>query len=142
LNKYFKVTNSSAFSSDFFDKNILVFVYSVFLEEQEADCKIVIKNFKVDRIVYNIPDLDEIYTTNDTTPYNYQLSKYDMVIVKASRDMISDNNKVCALKCKPILDYYFDAIAIPKTELKKTDGTYKKIEVELEGIIDSCYVAK
>jgi len=142
LNKYFKVTDNSVFSSDFFEKNILVFVYSIFLDEPITNCKKVTKDFKVDRVVYNVPDLDEIYAIDDTTPYNYQLPKYDTVIVKVNRDIITDNQKKCALKCKSTLDYYFDAVAIPKTELQKTDGTYKKINVELEGNVDTCYVVK
>lgn len=140
LNKYFKVTDTTAFGADFFEKNILVFVYSVFLEEQEMDCKAIITDFKVDRIVHNAPDLDEIYATNDTTPYNYRLPKYYKILIKTNRNMIADNNKVCALNCKPTIVYYFDAVVLSKEELKKPDGTYKKIDVDLEGAVRYCSV--
>lgn len=142
LSKYFAINDTAAFSSDFFDKNILIFVYGVFLEEQETDCKAIIADFKVDRIVHNAPDLDEIARTNDTTPYNYRLSKYYTILVKTNRNMITDNNKVCALRCKPKLEYYFDVVALSKEDLKKPDGTYKKVNVDLEGVIKTCVPSK
>lgn len=134
LNKFFYVSDSSIFTSDFFNKNVLVFVYDV-TREEDADCKYVVTDFKVDRIVYDAPDLDEIAATNDTTPYNYRLPKYYQVIVKVKKDEIVDNNNVCALKCQSGPKYNFDVISIAKEDLKKIDGTYKKITVDVEGII-------
>ncbi len=137
LNTYFTVKNNSTFSSDYFDKNVLVFVFYSF-NESWMDCKRIIANFRVDRVVHNFPDMDEIYNTNDTTPYNYQSSKYDTIVVKVMTTDIADNTKMCALKCMDELKYYFDVVSISKDDLKKSDGGYKKINVEFESDGGNC----
>ena len=102
-------------------------------------CRRIVTDFKVDRVVYNVADMDEIYTTNDTTPYNYQLPKYDTVIVKATAKNVIDNTNVCALKCTDQLKYFFDVVSISKKDLKKADGSYKKINVNFETEGGNCF---
>ena len=138
LNTYLTIKNSSTFTSNYFDNNVLVLVFYS-LNESEMLCRIIITDFKVDRVVYNVADMDEIYATNDTTPYNYQLSKYDTIIVKATARNVIDNTNICALKCTDKLKYYFDVVSIAKKDLKKIDGGYKKINVNFETEGGNCF---
>jgi hypothetical protein len=138
LNTYFSIKNSSAFPSDYFDKNVLVFAFYSF-NESSMYCRKVIADFRIDRIVNNIPDMDEIASTNDTTPYNYQMPKYDMTIVKVLMKDISDNTNICSFKCSDELKYYYDVISLSKDGLKKADGGYKKVEVNFESDGGNCF---
>jgi len=139
LTKFFTVSDSSVFSEEFFEKNILVFAYDGGWDTvADSRCSTKIIDFKIDRVVYNAPDLDEIYNTDDNTPYNYKLSKYYQIIVKAATYQIVDNKGACALKCLTGQKYNFDVVAITKEDLKKPDGSDKKVIVEGESVSRWC----
>jgi len=62
------------------------------------------------------------------------LSKYYQIIVKAATYQIVDNKGACALKCLTGQKYNFDVVAITKEDLKKPDGSDKKVIVEGESV--------
>ena len=111
LGQYFTYS-TSVFDIDYFKKNVIYFAYSYYPDkDSKGDCIFKYSQCRFDRVVYNVPDMDEIFRTGDTKEYNYREEKYDMIRPKFT---CRKEGKGCSFECMED-NYMYDVIQIAKT---------------------------